>query len=240
MDVKKFEDLVPVNGSGYDELLNELQGVLYDAAHQGYEEYKNTLDAYYATPESRTGETIAETQKNAIAEWNKKVYDTALSYLKKQYPDVLVKMQNGKWWERIQCIETYKGKDIAGNLFISCIWSLTNEAYKYLNIEITCSLARLTTNLRTIHRDVLRKHWKGIRILPTSVDTDGNPPSRIGSYRTYRLYDEELQFTFVLYPDDNYYHWGTYEYGCSDENAPKRYKTRVYDYDDIPEIALRI
>jgi len=240
MKANSFEGFVPVTGSEYDELLNGLQEALYEAAERGYVEYRNTLDAYYATPESRTGETIKAVQQNAKTEWEKVVYHAGISYLQEKCPDVLEEMKKDKENKWLDDFEKYKGEHIAENLFARCVQNLKFEGYKYVSMKLYIGLARLTTGLRFIHKEVLRKHWKGIRILPSREDDKFGAPSSIGAYRSYRLYDEELQFEFSLFPDDNYYHWDTYQYSCGDENAPLRYRTREYNYGDIPEIALRI
>ncbi len=206
-------------------------------------QYQETMDAFYASPESRLGLKNQEVCSGAKKAWEEAVRKPLLDELRR-HPDAEAEIR--KYLESFgRSIEEEEFYDLYRRL----ICALAPSSFPGPGHVPLSSLTQLHHQLLSAQQHALRRHWKGCVLL------DGCGPYSYG--RSY-YYDEELQFFFCLCPDDNYYHWGTHEYFSTDKNRVQNhceqdlsqlpvasqvppYFTRFRDsYEQLPEIVLRL
>lgn len=194
--------------------LDGLCDVLNQEIDQSLAYFKLKATVFYASKEAHNLESFALFWRNDFLEANNKALEKGLEYLE----------LNEKY-----TVEEYKQliinkkpylvyKDIVID-YISCFYSDVFD-------EFTKGFPK-NEQYHNRWNKVSGINWGWTAVCAEEIKKNNFKPIHIvkgshGECDTCLCYDEEFDVFFLLMPDDNYYHWNTYEVcGCSEHSLPE-------------------
>lgn len=175
----------------------------YDA-HK--EEYAERLDNYYSLPESRMGEDAGDSSKRIIRE----IYEASVEKSRE-----ILRLEKEEGWEALYASSgspdlLYSKID----MWNRCVNSDNYVFYRdesYQNKQCLSEeekkkwisqLREVNDKMHELMYKAVKKHWCPLMLIS----------GEYGQYNDVLYYDRELNLMVLCEPDDNYYHWGGYEY----------------------------
>ncbi|MBQ3089584.1 MAG: hypothetical protein IJD21_03370 [Oscillospiraceae bacterium] len=224
------------------QFLEELKALILKQGEVACEEYRKTMEEFYSSPESRLGLENDRLIHEARVAWRRTVGEPVISLIKEAYP---------QRWKELLSPTPYHGvsvEDGASLLYRNSAYVLEMGVYPSpTHVRLPEELSQLGRQRKEIYSQTLRSLWKSILLLKTDKTTGES-----------WFYDQELKCFFRLKPDENFYHWGTYEYyHCNRDEVeaiverdlsalPENQALSGYfciyqnDYRDLPEIYHRL
>lgn len=208
-------------------LLSGLFDCLKAVLEEELEVFKAEADAFYASPESRDAETCIAFREAALSRRNEKAEEAGQAYIRAQGAEAT------EYYAAAQENYMSHSSDLPGGqqCYARLAWAylvhskLTQEEKRAVREEGARALQKLESQWYKAMSDAVCRHWKPIRVLSGAH----------GSYDRCVCFDEEFGCFFALSPDDNYYHWGSYDmYAITTAEAEKRVGCSLANLSAVP------
>lgn len=181
-------------------VLEGLQKKLLDALENELKVFQVEADMFYASPESRDADACATFRNKYFTKRDKAATQAGLSYINSQGAESEAAYQ--------KAIDFFKPKEeLSADDFYSYVrWGyiantdFTQQEKTDIDKKRGQRIRDLSHQWIYACKEAIKKYWKPIYVLSGSY----------GQCEDCLCYDEEFDKFFRLWPDDNYYHWGSY------------------------------